>query len=155
MVMPINLSKAGSGKIRIKLETGFMFWELDYTGMDFSKNIPFEVTTLKPDSAIDNFGNDLTNLLSYDDKNYLNQMAIGDEVSVSYSIPEQIILNDKNEGQTIVLHSKGFYEAIREYNNKPDWGYLFSLRSPHSLNKFSIQAYERLLINNGITTASK
>jgi hypothetical protein len=155
MVMPISLSKAGSGDIRVKLETGFMFWELDYAGMDFSENIPLEVTTLKPDSVVDNTGNVLTSQLSYDDKNYLEQMTIGDEAYVSFSIPEQILLNDKNEEQTVFLHSKGFYEAIREYKNKPDWRYLFSLRSAHSLSTFSFQEYERTLINNGIITATR
>jgi hypothetical protein len=155
MVMPINLSKAGSGEIRIKLETGFMFWELDYAGMDFSKNIPLEVTTLKPDSVVDNLGNDLTSLLSYDDKNYLEQMSVGDEAYVSYNIPEQILLNDKNEEQTVFLHTKGFYEAIREFKSKPDWHYLYSLRSPHSFSRFSYQEYERKFINNEFALTAK
>ena len=155
LVMPIDLSNAGSGEIRIKLESGFMFWELDYAGMDFSENIPLEVTTLKPDSVVDNTGKDLTSILSYDDKNYLEQTTIGDEAYFSYSIPEQILLNDKNEELTVFLHSKGYYEAIREYTNKPDWRYLFSLRNSHSLTAFSFQEYERTLMKNGITTAAR
>jgi hypothetical protein len=155
IVMPINFSGADSEEIRIKLETGFMFWELDYAGIDFSENIPCEVTILKPDSVVDNMGNNLTSLLSYDDNHYLTQMNIGDEAYVSYSIPEQIVLNDKNNERTVFLHTKGFYEAIREYKNEPDWSYLFTLQSPHSLSKFSYQEYERTLIKNGITIATK
>lgn len=153
IVMPIDLSKAGAGEIRIKLETGFMFWELDYAGMDFSENIPLQITTLKPDSVIDHTGRDLTAQLSFDDNNYLEQMTTGDEALVSYSIPEQILITQENEGQTLFLHSKGFYEAIREYQNKPDWGYLFSLRTQHSLSRFSYEEYERTFRNSGITTA--
>jgi hypothetical protein len=112
------------------------------------------VITLKPDSVIDNMGNDVKALLYNDDNKYLKQVT-GDEVNVSYIIPADIKSNNSNYEQTVILHSRGYYETIRDYKNKPDWSYLFSLRSPHSFTKFSIQEYERTFANNSISTASK
>jgi hypothetical protein len=39
-ILPINLEGIDSETIKIKIETGFLFWEIDYIAMDFSGNIP-------------------------------------------------------------------------------------------------------------------
>ncbi len=37
-VVPIELSEIVGNTVEIKLETGFMFWELDFAGLDFTEN---------------------------------------------------------------------------------------------------------------------
>lgn len=155
MVMSIDLSKAKSEDVRIKLESGFMFWELDYAAMDFSKNIPVETTLLKPSSAIDEKGNDVTSLLSENDDQYLRQFNIGDEVIVKYDIPVDKTSGNKESVQTVILHSKGHYESIRDYKDKPNWKYLIALKHPHSFSKFSFKKLEEASKVNDLVTLQK
>ncbi len=37
-ILDISLDGVDSDSVKIKLEYGFLFWEIDYAGMDFSKN---------------------------------------------------------------------------------------------------------------------
>lgn len=140
MVMPIDLSKTEAKKVRIKLESGFMFWELDYAAMDFSNNIPVEVKRLKPSSAIDEKGYEVSNLLSADDKSYLEQFDVGNEVIVKYDAPT----SNKDLKQTAFLHTKGYYERIRDYKGKPNVRYLKSFKRPGAFAEFSKEKFKEI-----------
>jgi len=146
LVMPIDFSDINSEQVKLKLECGFMFWELDYAAMDYSENIAVELTTLKPESASNIEGNDVKNLLCEDDNQYLEQLMAGNEAVIRYNSPEF----EKNTMQTVFLHSKGHYQPIRHYGGKPDIRYLRTFRMPGALSEFSWKRYSEVCKENGI-----
>lgn len=139
LIIPINLEKINSNKLEIKLECGFMFWEVDYAAIDFSKDIPIEIHYINPYSAIDENGNDVTNLLDKEDHNYLIQPNIGNEVILKYHT------NPPKEGQeqSVFLKNKGYYEYIRDYKGIPNFEKLKTFRKKGALSKYSKEEYHR------------
>ena len=48
LVLPIDLSGLGDDPLKIRLETGFMFWELDKVAIDYSDNLHVQKTEVFP-----------------------------------------------------------------------------------------------------------
>ena len=64
-VLEIDLSKIKGDKVKIKLEFGFLFWEIDYAAMDFTPNQSIEKYTVPLSSAIDQNNSNISNKLQY------------------------------------------------------------------------------------------
>ena len=126
MIMPIDLSEVNGDKVNIKLECGFMFWEIDYAAMDFSDNLPAKVYHLCPACAMDEKGNEVTSALTSIDDKYLIQPEVGNEVTINYSVPPP----EKGDLQSIFLHTSGYYEYIRDYRGLPNLINLMSFKKP-------------------------
>ncbi len=138
IVVPLTLENVERlDKIQIKLETGFMFWEVDYVGIDYSKNIDLKPTYINPSTAIDQYGNDVTLLLNRPDGNFFSQPNIGDEVIVHFpmSLPKE------NEKQSIFLQNRGYYNYIRNYKGLPDVDKLKPFKEKNTFTRFSENAY--------------
>ena len=143
IIMPVDLSRVKTGEVRIKLECGFMFWEIDYAAMDFSENIPMSVTHLAPVSSIDEDGNEVSSLIASTDNKYLIQPEVGNEVIIKYVAPTA----KNNNVQSFFLHSRGYYEYIRDYKGKPNLIYLSSFRNKGAFTRFSKQHYYEFVDN--------
>lgn len=174
MILQVDLSQAKlspSNTIRLKLVSGFLFWELDYAAMDFSENLPVTSSVIKATSAVDEQGTDVLATLSGDDNRYLVQPDIGNEVLISFDIispantsPENMspantsventtpVLNITNEN-TLFLHSKGYYEKNAEYTGNPNWFKLLALKHKHSFSDFSHHEYLDYLKESGYVNA--
>lgn len=150
MVMPIDLSGAlfsntpgGGRSVRIKFESGFKFWDLDYAAMDFSKDTLFTVDRVQPTSAITESGKDVAKLLAGNDTKYYVQEKIGEEGLVVYQnspeIPGMI--------KSVFLHTKGYYTHVRNYPNPPDKKQLHSFLVPGRFSLFSYLKYEDFMKN--------
>ncbi len=141
LVMPLDLSNVKAENVTIRLQCGFMFWEIDYAALDFSDTIEVQISQLSPSSAIDEKGNDVTDLLTLTDKKYLYQPDVGNEVVITYDAPS----HNEDLAQTVFLHSRGYYEYIRDYKNKPDISYLKSFRKEGAFTRFSKNHYNKLV----------
>lgn len=158
MILQVDLSRAKitqtsmspANTIRLKLVSGFMFWELDYAAIDFSDNLKVTSTVIKATSAIDEHGSDVLATLSGDDSHYLIQPDIGNEVLISFDITNPEMTNAEN---TIFLHSKGYYERNAEYTGNPDWIKLMGLKHKHSFSDFSYDEYLDYLKESGYVNA--
>ena len=53
ILIPIDLENHEDERVELKIETGFMFWETDYVGMDFSTQAVLQTHHLSPTSADD------------------------------------------------------------------------------------------------------
>ncbi|MCX6277436.1 MAG: hypothetical protein NT004_05000 [Bacteroidetes bacterium] len=143
MVMPVNLSPAiknrtaSGNQVRIKIETGYMFWELDYVAMDFTPALSSSLIAIKPSSAISESGKKVENLVAADDHKYYEQPEIGNEVVLDFPAP--IYSQDGNT--TIFLHSKGYYVHVRHFQNRPDIATLETFRIPGRLSRFSFDRF--------------
>ena len=114
-----------------------MFWDVDYAAMDFTPDIPVSIAHIPATSAIDHSGKDVLSLLAATDDAYLAQPEVGNEVVIKY--PAQA--PGENYSQTVFLHSRGYYEYIRDYKNVPDFLTLSSFRQEAAFAKFSKKQY--------------
>jgi hypothetical protein len=137
-VMKINLKDIESDSIKIKLEYGFCFWDIDYAGLDFSNDIKTEKVVLSLNEAKDKSGVDLKNLLIKDDSLYYTQPNIGDEAVLKFIAPEM-----KLERRTILLHSKGHYQILKNPSGIPNKKYLETFSNPGRFNKYSNELIEK------------
>ena len=122
-----------------------MFWELDNAAIDFTEDENYTIEKLLPSKAIDENGKDVTAQLLADDKNYLVQPRIGNITTVEYvynSVPSP------NTTQTYVLHSKGFYEYVRDYKNKPNVKFLKQFKNAGALSDYSMVLYKQIMNGN-------
>lgn len=137
LVVPIDMDDVEGDSIEIKLETGFMFWEVDYVAMDFSENLDLNFEYIDASKAIDQDGKDVTVLLAKADSIYFVQPNIGDEVLVNFPAPE----NQDGLEHSIFLKNRGYYNYKRNYKGVPDFEKLKTFRAPNTFTKFSEDAY--------------
>ena len=139
-VLEIDLEGIKGDSIRVKLETGFMFWELDYAAIDFNTDLPVNVTMVTVQEAIDENGLDISHLIRTDDQSYYVQPEIGNEAILTFPVPEYGAGN-----KTVFLESKGYYHILREQEGRPDIQLARTFRTPGRMQQFSREIYERLV----------
>ncbi len=138
LVIPLNFEKLNTDKISIKLECGFMFWEIDYAAMDFSENSPVEISIIQPTSAYDENLNDVKNLLLTADNSYFIQPKIGNVATIYFDATKSVQNDFK---KTLFLKNRGYYEYIRDYNGIPNFVVLKSFKEKGAFTQFSKEEY--------------
>ncbi len=153
MVVPIDFSNVEEDQVEIKIESGFMFWELDYVALDFSENRRMQLTSISPAFAKDNEGNNWKAALDQNDETYMPQLNIGNETILKYPAVEHSI----HETQTVFLHTRGYYELIRDYEGRPNVRDLKKFKKPGYFSEYSRSQFLKFCENNGVnnTMASK
>jgi len=155
MALPLDLNDAwttenkdGEGKynLKIKLESAYKFWELDYAAIDLTHNSEVKQVVVKANNAIDQEGKNVGNLLSSDDDRYLVQKSRGDETILDFTLPETI------DGEfSIYLHSKGYYQQADENKSKPEVAFLKTFLEPGRFSVWSFREYyNKVAANNSI-----
>ena len=140
IVVPIDLTGIEEQVLEVRLSSGYHFWELDYAGIDFSKNIPLEMKPLVLEDAKDENAVDLKASLTATDGNYLEQLYIGAQAYLKYRAPEP---KEKLQ-QSLFFHTRGYYEYVRTYTGKPNVAELKKFRNPGSFAHFSKQRLTEL-----------
>ncbi len=138
-ILRLDLDGISSDTFRIKLETGFLFWEVDYAAADFSKNETVIPSVTAASSALDRSGADVGSLIRSADKNYLVLRNVGDEVFLNFTKPEQ-----KSDARTLFLHTSGYYKILREQSGPADKKKLKTFREPGRFPAFSKEMYDLL-----------
>ncbi len=141
IVVPIDINNITSDKLEIKLETGFMFWEVDYVGIDYTENLVVKSQTFKPFMALDQHNIDVTSLLANTDQKYFVQPNIGDEVTVTFKVSEP----SGQLKQSFYLKNRGYYNYIRNYTGKPNFNKLKLFKEAGAFTDFSKYEYEALM----------
>ena len=114
-----------------------MFWELDYIGMDYSKNTSIDVQILKPSYAKGNNGEDFVSALSTEDDDYM----IHPEGSSAIKVRFEPIEIQEGKKRTMLIHSKGYYIMNKSYSGKTYREELAKFTEPGELSRFSQQLY--------------
>jgi hypothetical protein len=148
MVMPVGLSEAlftktpdNGRSVRIKLESGFKFWDLDYAAMDFSGDTLITVDRVQPASAINETGQDVMQMLSKNDNRYYIQEKTGEEGLIIYKDSPEI----PGMKKSLFLHTKGYYTHVRNYPNPPDKKQLQTMLVPGKFSRFSADKYAEFM----------
>jgi hypothetical protein len=139
IVLSIDISNIKGDTFKIKIEGGFMLWELDYAAIDFSPDSNFDIHSLEMLEAKDIDGKDVSKYLTQTDRSYLKQFNIGDEAILKFSAPTVT-----QEDYTLILHTRGFYEHIRDYKGYPNREVLESFRTPGAFSLFSKEKLDEL-----------
>ncbi len=138
IVVPIDISETTGDLADVKLSSGFMFWEIDYAAIDYSNEEAFMVQKLVPVSAKDETGKDVLSLLQTEDGQYLEQPHIGNVTTITY---KGATTPGIDQTQTFFLKTKGYYEHIRNFKNKPDIGFLQQFKKPGAFPKYGMALY--------------
>ncbi|MBT8393547.1 MAG: hypothetical protein KJN66_01735, partial [Bacteroidia bacterium] len=141
LVIPLDISNVTEENIEIKMETGYMFWEVDYVGIDYTERMDIQLNYIEPSKAIDQDNTEVTSLLTSVDKNYFTQPNIGDEAEVTFKFKSE---NPKLI-QTVYLKNRGFYNYIRDYSGEPNFSKLKLFKKPGAFTDFSKYEYEAIM----------
>jgi hypothetical protein len=133
LVVPLTLSGSSGSAVRIKLEFGAMFWEIDYAAIDYSEDKPVTITAVPSMSAFDQNGADVLAAIKNDDTKYYNQPQVVDRATITFNAPAI----DPNMSRTVFLHSKGYYDILRFTSGKPDIASLQTFKKPGGFVHFS------------------
>lgn len=139
IVMPLDLSGITGDKLEIRLECGAFFWDIDYAALDSTPQKQVKESILPLRSAIDNTGKDVRDILMADDDRYYTQ-NMGDHAYLEYDVPP---LQTGME-RTLILHSKGHYQKLRDPQGKPNIAKLSKFRQAGALGSFSRELFHTL-----------
>ena len=138
VVIPIDLSEISDENIKVRLSTGFYFWEVDYAGMDYSLDEPIETKYATPSFVEFNDHNVSNGALNNDDSLYVVQNNVGDVLDLKFATQ----FNSATETM-VFLEVSGYYSHIRDFKTLPEFETLKTFRNPGRLSEFS-----RELFNN-------
>jgi hypothetical protein len=133
LVVPLTISGVEGKTLRVKLEFGAQFWEIDYAAIDYDADVPVKVSTIPAMSALDQNGNDVLSNIKNDDTKYYDQPQTTDRATVTFNAPA----GDPNKVRTVFLHSKGYYDILRNAGGRPDMASLQMFRKPGGFIRFS------------------
>ena len=139
IVVPIDLSAGEEDFADIQISSGFKFWELDYAAMDYSENEIFNIEKQLPIMAVDETGKNVSPELANADEKYLVQPQPGNVVTITYNYNKPL----NGEEQSYILHSKGWYETLRDFKGKPNVTFLQQFKKEGGLAKFSLESYKK------------
>jgi len=137
MVMGLDLAGRASGPVKLKLEWGALFWEIDSVAMDFGAPLPLNSQTVKLAEARDEQGRELTALLSGNDHSYYDMPVIGNQAVLEFEVPSAA----PGRQRSVFLHARGHYQVKTSNPGRPQVKYLKSIARPGSMGQFSRQIY--------------
>jgi hypothetical protein len=140
IVIPLKLPVSDELITQIKLSAGFLFWEIDYAAIDYSENQPFTVNKILPVTATDENNKDVLPSLLYDDANYLSQPEIGNIATITFKPGN----TGTGKVHSYILHSKGYYEHIRQFDNEPDFSFLKQFKKTNGFPLYGMQLYKQM-----------
>jgi hypothetical protein len=115
MIMALNIPDTKKNNIRVKLESAFMFWELDYVAMDFSPDLNLKPEIIYAANAMNSLHNyNETENISKIDSQY-STILQDDFLAVEFEVPATA--TSKN---SYFLVSTGYYHSLKQYDGKAD-----------------------------------
>ncbi|WP_297098711.1 hypothetical protein [uncultured Draconibacterium sp.] len=130
-ILSFPLTGTESNPVKIKLEAGNFFWDIDYVGIDYSADRELDYTVVSATSAVDQSGKDIKKKILADDGRYYDQPKVGNYAKLSFDLPANL-----EESRSVFLHSKGWYHILRDTEGTPDIEYLQTFREPGRFNLF-------------------
>lgn len=141
IVVPVDIPEPDAAVVEIKLSAGFMFWEIDYAGIDFSNDNSFTTKECLPVKATDELNKDVLPMLLKEDGLYLEQPEPGNTATIVYNHEP---LTDTAKTQTCLLHTKGYYTHVRHFKGGINKAFLKQFKKPGAFTAFSIERFKQL-----------
>jgi hypothetical protein len=141
-VYNLDLSGVTGDMLRIKLTPPAGFWKIDYIAVDYSENLPVQVTELKAVKGILNGNEDgeTTAKLAAADDNFLVMPNNGDMVELIFQAPP----HHPDTERTVLLEAVGYYDMHLKFGGEPRWDIIDKVYSePGFLLRFALKEYDR------------
>jgi hypothetical protein len=145
-ILAFSLEGVKTDTVKLKLDYGFLFWDIDYAAIDFSHNIPVKSYKCPLLAAVDENGTDRMPELLYADTSYYDQAEIGNEVLLTYAKPAVT-----DQSRTLLLHSKGFYKILRNPQGTPQFEALREFRKAGRLPVYSREQYVKTISDQSLS----
>jgi hypothetical protein len=137
-VMEIDVSSVKTGQLKLKLEHGFRFWEIDWVALDYAPSGSGQLTVLKPVSAIDKAQHDHAPALVATDQWYLHQPFVGDQSRLVFDAAPV----PAGQKRSFFLQATGYYDLKRTpTTQKPGVFALQQFKKRHALSHLSHQLW--------------
>lgn len=137
LAMKLDISGATASNIKVKLESGFGFWEVDYAAIDLQTDRPYAIKNLETLSIYDDLGNSYLDELSAIDNQYLASFESGDQIFLEFAEN----LEDRDANTTIVLDASGYYEFNFDFEGQANIPYLKKFRKKGRFSQYSQEQY--------------
>ena len=148
LIMELNVSDVETRYIKIKLETVYQFWNLDFAGIDFSENVKTEIAVLDPVKATKPDRSDQRAALNSVDKNYSHLIA-DEELNLEYQY-------SKTPGSSSYFFvSTGYYHNLKKLKGSPQIAALLKFKNKNAFDDFSRKKFADLQKGLRASTASK
>ncbi len=138
MIMELDVSSIKENTIKIKLETTYQFWNLDYAAIDFSKNKKMNSVIINPSKAVKADGLNQVASLNNVDRSY-STLTSNEELNLEYSptVSEEGI-------PSYFFISTGYYHNIKKYEGKPQISELMKFKKKGTFDEFSRKKFEEV-----------
>ena len=141
IIVPIESDCQAGDELIVRLESGYHFWEVDFAAMDFTTNDSLQITRLPLLKAVDENNIDVISSIAHHDGIYLEQPYIGAEAILTFD-GSQTIKNQKTS--TLFLHTRGYYEYIRDYTEKPNISELKKFKVNGTFARFAKSRFSQI-----------
>lgn len=144
-VLAVDLGGVAGDRVTVKLECGYRFWEIDRVAADFTSPGAPAAVTVSPARALTGDGVDMADALGRIDDLYLDQPTPRDQARVLYHLPPLAA----GRARSVVLHSRGHYEILRDPVGQPDAAFVASFRRAGRMGEYSREMYRELSAAQG------
>jgi hypothetical protein len=142
MIMELDIADIEGSEIKIKLETVYRFWNLDFGAIDFSENDFSTTTILNPEKAFKTDGSDQTKYLNAVDKNY-TYLKPEEEINLEY----QPASSNGDKINSYFLVSTGYYHNLKKYEGSPKLATLLKFKNKNAFDDYSREKFLELQKN--------
>jgi hypothetical protein len=105
-IYTIDISDVPGETLKIKLTPPRAFWQINHLAVDYTGDLPVEVTELAPFEAYDDNNQDIRETLTYEDGNNLVMPEIGNRALVTFlAVPQKPGME-----RTYILKASGYYK---------------------------------------------
>lgn len=141
IIVPIESDCQAGDELIVRLESGYHFWEVDFAAMDFSTNDSLQIARLPLLEAVDENNTDVISSIAHQDGIYLEQPYIGAEAILTFDGSKT---NENQKTSTLFLHTRGYYEYIRDYTGKPNISELKKFRQTGTFARFAKSRFSQI-----------
>lgn len=137
-IYTIDLKDVPGDTLRIKLTPPDGFWQINHLAVDYTADLPVDVTEITPIEAIDDKNQDVLDILAFEDNDYLVMPEIGDSTKVTFlAVPEKPGMD-----RSYILKASGFYDIHLEAQGESRMDILTQfLTEPGYTVQYSLEKY--------------
>jgi hypothetical protein len=137
-IYTIDLRDVPGDTLRIKLTPPAGFWQINHLAVDYTEDLPVDVTEIAPIEAMDDKNQDVLDILAYTDNDYLVMPEIGDSTQVTFlAVPQKPGMD-----RSYILKASGYYDIHLEAQGESRMDILTRfLTEPGYTVQYSLEKY--------------
>jgi len=137
-VMDLDISDVEGETLTLNINPPKGFWSIDYMAIEYGPFDELEVTETPITEAIDQDGNNVSDLLREKDGNYFEMPTNEKWVKLLYSISDEYL----GSSHTVVLKTSGYYKLILDKGREEKTALINQmLKTPGAIVEYSLEEY--------------